>query len=1114
MYCSKTRCFVSFLVLLAALLLTRCGSKQTSEAPFQVLDHERTGLHFVNKLTPSDTFNVFKYMYFYNGAGIGCGDFNGDSLPDLFFAANQENNRLYLNNGNLNFTDVTDKAGVPQDGGWSTGVSVVDINGDGLLDIYVCRVGNYEGLKSKNQFLINKGRNKDGIPVFEDQAQKWGVDFSGFSTQAAFFDYDSDGDLDLFLLNHSIHQNGTFAERSRFLGTYHPLSGDRLFRNEGDHFTDVTKASAIHSSAIGYGLGIAVSDINLDGYPDLYIGNDFHENDYLYLNQRNGTFRDEARERLMHTSQFSMGVDVADITNDGFPEIIAVDMLPADPYILKRSLGEDEYNTFYMKIGYGYHYQYTRNNLQLNCRNGVFSEGGLYAGVAATDWSWAPLWMDFDNDGAKDLFISNGIPKRLNDIDYVNHVSNEEVQRRINLRSVDAKELGMIEKFPQIKLPNYFFRNKGDATFEDLSQGVEGTVPTFSNGAVYADLDLDGDLDVVVNNIDDPVLVYQNNTNTVRTKPSVSIQLHGPAKNRNAIGAKVVLFSGETVRTYEKSPVHGFLSSMELPLHIGLDKTKVDSCFLIWPDNTFEPLLLDSAKKVLSVTYREGLPVFDYAIITHRYPNTTTPVQDITAQAGMHFLHRENAFNEFDREPLIPFMVSRDGPALAVGDANGDGLDDFFIGSAKREKSAVFLQEPGGKFNKIMAPALHADSTYEDVAASWVDVNGDKRLDLVVASGGNEYYNEDEHLAPRVYLNRGGDGFQKVPGAFRNIFMTASCVVPADVNGDGYPDLFIGGRAVPWEYGKTPRSYLLLNDGTGTFTDETDHYSKELAEVGLVKAAQWLDLDKNGKPDLVVTTEWGGIYSFLHNGNGFVRKSITDEKGWWNFALPCDVNGDGWTDFVAGNLGLNSRLKGSKEEPVRLYFNDFDGNGKKEQVMTYYLNGRELPFANKDELQKQLPVLKKQFLYAEDFAKASLPDIFSRSALSGADVLTATNFTNAVFINDGKGNFTMQPLPWQAQLSSYRDGAVVDANSDALPDILLTGNFYENNIQMGRYDADYGMLLLNKGGGKFSCSLLNGLALKGQVRQMKKIRLGNQDAFLLAKNNDSARIVQFQSVRK
>ncbi|NTS41797.1 VCBS repeat-containing protein [Flavisolibacter sp. BT320] len=1103
-------CRFPFLLLMTALFLVGCKEEKRADSIFYVLDHERTGLHFVNRLTPSDTFNVFKYMYFYNGAGIGCGDFNGDSLPDLFFAANQQENRLYLNKGNLTFRDVTKEAMVPQDGGWSTGVSVVDINGDGLLDIYISRVGNYEGLKSKNQFLIGKGVTKDGVPVFEDEAEKWGVDFSGFSTQAAFFDYDGDGDLDLFLLNHSIHQNGTFAERSRFLGTYHPLSGDRLYRNEGDRFTDVTKQSAIHSSAIGYGLGIAVSDIDLDGYPDLYIGNDFHENDYLYINQRNGTFREEASERLMHTSQFSMGVDVADITNDGFPEIISMDMLPADPYILKRSLGEDDYTTFYMKVRYGYQYQYTRNNLQLNCRNGVFSEGGLYAGVAATDWSWAPLWMDFDNDGAKDLFISNGIPKRLNDIDYVNHVSNEEVQRRINQPNVDAKELRMIEKFPQIKLPNYFFRNKGNATFEDLSAEVDKLVPTFSNGAIYADLDRDGDLDVVVNNIDDAVLVYENNANAAGSKPAVSIHLQGPGKNRDAIGAKLVLFTKDAVRTYEKTPVHGFLSSMEVPLHVGLDKTVVDSCFLIWPDNTYQPLKLDSTQKNLSIVYRPGLPVFDYSKLTSRYHNTTAPVRDITVQAGLQFRHVENPFNEFDREPLIPFMVSREGPALAIGDANGDGLDDVFVGSAKREKSGVFFQEAAGNFRRISVAALDADSTYEDVDACWVDVNGDKLLDLVVASGGNEYYEKDEHLLPRVYLNRGAAGFQKMADAFGDIFITASCVVPADVNGDGHQDLFIGGRAVPWEYGQVPRSYLLLNDGKGKFADATERYNQELGFVGLVKGAQWLDLDKNGKPDLVVTTEWGGIYSFLNNGSRLVRKSITDEKGLWNFALPSDINGDGWIDFVAGNLGLNSRLNGNDKEPVRLYYNDFDGNGKKEQLMTYYVNGKELPFANKDELQKQMPVLKKKFLYAEDFAKAPLSGIFSSAALSGADKLTATNFANAVFINDGKGNFSMQALPWRAQLSTYRDGAVVDANGDQLPDILLMGNFYENNIQMGRYDADYGMLMLNVGGGKFTCSLLNGLEVKGQVRKLKKLTLGTADAFVLAKNNDSVQLIQFQ----
>src|SRR5215831_10346949 len=491
------------------------GCSNTSDAPamFEVLDAKRTGLDFTNHLKPTADFNVFKYMYFYNGAGVGCGDLNNDGLPDLFFASNQEENKLYLNKGNLQFEDVTQQADIPEDGGWSTGVSVVDINNDGMLDIYICRVGKYDILNSHNQLLICQGIDRKGIPHYVDRAKEYGLDFSGFSTQAAFFDYDNDGDLDMFLLNHSIHQNGTFGPRSSFLGTYHPLSGDRLYRNDGDHFTDVTKESGINSSAISYGLGITVADINLDGYPDLYIGNDFHENDYLYINQRNGTFKEEATERLMHTSQFSMGVDVADINNDGYPDIISMDMLPADPYILKRSLGEDEYNVFNLKIGYGYNYQYTRNNLQLNCRNGMFSEIGLYSGVFATDWSWSPLWIDFDNDGVKDLFVSNGIPKRLHDIDYVNFISNDEIQRRLKSDSIGESDLSLINKFPEIKLPNRFFRNSPDLQFSDIGQQVKGDAPTYSNGAVYADFDEDGDLDIVVNNIDAPAMLYQNRAN-------------------------------------------------------------------------------------------------------------------------------------------------------------------------------------------------------------------------------------------------------------------------------------------------------------------------------------------------------------------------------------------------------------------------------------------------------------------------------------------------------------------------------------------------------------------------------------------------------------------------
>jgi hypothetical protein len=511
-------------------------------------------------------------MYFYNGSGVGAGDFNKDGLIDLFFSSNQGQNTLYLNQGKLKFKDVTKESMIPNNTGWSTGVSVVDVNNDGLLDIYVCRVGNFGTLKSKNQFLICEGINKNGIPYYKDRAAEYGLDFSGFSTQAAFFDYDMDGDLDMYLLNHSMHENGNFRPRKDFFKTYHPLSGDKIYRNNGNNtYTEVTKEVGINSSAIGYGLGIAVADINLDGYPDIYVCNDFHENDYLYINQKNGTFREDGEQQLMHTSQFSMGVDIADINNDAYPEIISMDMLSSDPYILKRSLSEGAYDIFNYKIENGYSYQYTRNNLQFNRRNGLFSEIGLYSGVAATDWSWAPLWLDFDNDGLKDLFISNGIPKRLNDIDYINFISNGEIQQRIGSNNMEEKDLSLINKFPEIKLPNKFYKNKGDLSFTDEDNLVEGTVPTFSNGAVYADFDNDGDLDIVVNNIDEPALLYENEKNN--NKSSLQIKLRGRASNVNAVGAKIIVYTNSGVRTYQKYPVKGFLSSMEIPILVVINKT-------------------------------------------------------------------------------------------------------------------------------------------------------------------------------------------------------------------------------------------------------------------------------------------------------------------------------------------------------------------------------------------------------------------------------------------------------------------------------------------------------------------------------------------------------------
>jgi enediyne biosynthesis protein E4 len=1106
--------------ILFLFVLHGCKTKKNTPL-FIVRDHSVTGLNFRNTLHPTPEFNMFNYMYFYNGAGVSAGDFNNDGKIDLFFASNQGDNKIYINKGNLKFEDVTQQARIPQDKGWSTGVSVVDINNDGLLDIYICRVGNFEILKGKNQFLICQGIDENGIPYYEDKAAELGLDFSGFSTQAVFFDYDMDGDLDMFLLNHSVHQNGTFGERKNFIGTSHPLTGDRLFRNDlssvsfAAHtnrlgvFTDVTKEAGIESSAIGYGLGIAVADINMDGYPDLYIGNDFHENDYMYINQADGTFKEELTKRTMHTSQFSMGVDIADINNDAYPEIISVDMLPSDPYILKRSLGEDEYNIFHMKINYGYNPQFAKNALQLNRKNGMFSDVAMYSGVHATDWSWAPLWIDFNNDGLKDLFISNGIPKRLNDIDYVNYVTNADIQSKIKSNSVGEKEMSIINNFPEIKLPNKFYINKGNLVFEDQASFIEGDVTTFSNGAVYADLDNDGDLDIVVNNIDDAVLIYENQTSKEGNRHSMELHLKGPSNNINAIGSRLMLFTKNGVRSYENHPAKGFQSSMHIPLIIGTYNTEIDSAILIWPDNSFQKINLSTGTYRQEFNYSQGLPKFNFSKFI--YNNSLPFARDITADVGLNYKHIENPFVEFDREPLIPFMVSREGPALAVADINGNGLEDVFIGSSKGNRAAIFVQQANGKFLQVPQPAIDNDSTYEDVDAVWIDVNNDSFIDLVVASGGNEYYGNSQYQQPRVYLNDGRMNFYKKQDAFLNIYLTASSVAPADINGDGFVDLFIGARAVPWDYGQKPKSYLLLNDGTGKFKEAPAVIQNIFSDAGFVKSASWIDIDKDGDLDLLVSTEWDGIFIFSNDNGNFNKKEISGKKGWWNHALAMDVDGDGDLDVVAFNIGLNNRLKATSDQPVRLYYNDFDGNGKKEQVLTYYLEGKEIPFANKMELEKQMPVLKKKFLYAENFANASLQDLFTADKLKSSEVLTADYFKHVVLINDGKLNFSMQELPWQSQLTSYRDAVITDVNNDQLPDLLLAGNFFENNIQMGRYDADYGSVLINQGNGKFELESIQGTFLKGQLRKVKQINTVQGKAFIYSRNNDSLIVINFDN---
>ena len=1099
------------MLIMAASLLYGCRPNWQDPPLFETLGSDSTGIMFVNKLNPTPEFNLFSYMYYYNGAGIGAADFNNDGSTDLFFAANQGRNALYLNKGDMKFEDATESAGIPDDGAWSTGVSVVDINQDGLMDIYICRVGQYKVLKGRNLLLVCNGIDQQGVPHYRDEAEAYGLAFSGFSTHAAFFDYDLDGDQDLYLLNHSVNHDGNYAPRSQFMGTTDSLAGHRLYRNDSrigtngsfmPKFVNTTALAGINSSRIGYGLGVVVSDVNLDGWPDIYVGNDFHENDYLYINNRNGTFTESGTTAMQHTSQFSMGVDAADINNDGFPEIVSMDMLPDDPVMLRRSLTEDDYNIYQQKISYGYSYQYARNNLQLNRGDGTFSEIGQFAGIYATDWTWSALFMDFDNDGLRDLFVSNGIPKRMNDIDYINFVSGDELQNRLRNNTLQDKDLALINRFPEIKLPNHFFRNNGNLTFSEPEHLVANNRATFSNGAVYADFDNDGDLDVVVNNIDDEALVYRNLSDKGQQKAGFSsLKLEGAPSNRNAFGARLLVYSGSSLMYYEKQPVHGFLSSMEAPLHVGMKGIKADSALLVWPDNSYETinLLPDSVQKA---KYRPGLPAFDFNQLHQRAAASYAgELKDLTEPSGLIYRHEENNFNEFTREALLPRMVSTEGPAIAVADINRDGLDDVFVGASKSFVGAVFLQAAGGKFERTEQPVLHADSMWEHVDAQWADLNGDGFTDLVIATGGNEYYGEDEHLHPLLYLNDGKGKLLPFKEAFKGIYATQSRVLVSDFTGDGVPDLFIAGRAVPWQYGLSPRSYLLKNDGKGQFTDVTNNLCPALERPGMVNDAHLTDLNGDKLPDLVLSLEWGGIKAYFRKKKGFEEQTIYPVVGWWQCVRPADVDSDGDTDLIAGNFGLNSRLKASSEQPVRLYLNDFDENGRTEQVMTYYLKNKEIPFASKLQLEKQMPVLKKRYLYADDFSKAGVSDLFGEKNLDNATTMEATGFEHVVLLNDGKGRFSAKPLPAAAQLTTIRAIMPVAANANGLTDYLLMGNFYDYNVELGRQDAGTGICLLNKGGGNFEVKLPAGYRVEGQVRRIVPIRVGDRSALLFVRNN-------------
>lgn len=1090
-------------IIIIGLITWSCQTDNKQVSQFTLFTGEDTGLDFNNNPEQTPELNVFNYMYFYNGGGLSVGDFNKDGLHDVFFTSNMGDNKLYINKGNLKFEDVTEKAGISGNTGWTSGTTIVDINNDGLLDIYVSQIGDYEVLHGKNQLYVCQ-KVEDGVPIYEDHAADYKLDLVGFSTQAAFFDYDLDGDLDMFQLNHSLHQNNTFGKRESFQNKKHDLSGDKLMKNDNGVFRDVSVEAKIQSTVIGYGLGIAISDINLDGWPDIYIGNDFHENDYLYINQQNGTFKESIVDQMKHTSRFTMGVDMADINNDGYSDVFSLDMAPDDAYILKTSLGEDGYGIFQFKLGFGYNHQFARNNLQLNNGDNSFREIGLFAGVDATDWSWSPLLFDFNHDGYKDLFISNGIPRRMNDIDYVNFMTSANGN---NTNPSHNDDMAAVEMMPEIKLPNRFFLNNKDLHFIDITDQVDKGQVSFSNGSAYVDFDNDGDLDVIVNNMYDLPFLYRNNESEIQNEESdfVLINLSGPSSNIMAVGAKLLCFKNGEILLSENFPTKGYQSNVQNGLHLGLGGASlIDSLLLIWPDNSYEKIDLNSLNTVLNRSWKAGLPQFNYSSL--QKTKDQSKFSDITESTKIDFIHEENQFVEFNREALIPGMVSTEGPALATGDLNGDGLDDVFIGGAKRRKSEIYSQLPDGSFKKTTPLVIEKDSIFEDVDATIVDIENDGDLDIVVATGGNEYRGKNEFRKQRLYINNGSGQFDK-QYPFEEAYMTASCVLPVDFNNDGLIDLFFGGRAVPYMYGVVPNSYLYQNMGDGQFKNVTEDVSKTLSTVGMVRDGSWVDIDLDGDYDLVLAIEWEPVKIYLNEKGFFKEHSINNLAGWWNFVLPYDFDNDGDIDILAGNMGENSKLKPTRDEPLRMYVADFDDNKQVEQILTYYKQGKEIPFANFQELTTQMPSLKKEFLYAKDFAKASLPELLGEEKLKNAIKYEAIDFSSAYFENTGKGlTYKAHNLPWELQLSTMEAASIISRNESS-SEVIVGGNFYDCNIEMGRYDASNGNILTIDNDGKFIISSLGDLKIDGQVRRIKQLRVNKKNAFILGINDAPIQII-------
>jgi enediyne biosynthesis protein E4 len=1069
---------------------------------FTLLPPSYTGIRFENRVDYTPELNVFTYRNFYNGGGVAAGDLTGDGLPEVMLTSNQHGNKLYLNKGHFQFQDITDEAGVGGKGLWATGVTFADVNGDGLLDIYVCYAGNVAGKRRANELYINQGLDKNGVPTFKEMAAEYGIADEGPSTQATFFDYDRDGNLDLFLLNNSFRPVNSFGLRN-IRNVRDKLGGDKLFHNDGNgHFTDVSAKAGIFGSEIAFGLGVVVSDVNRDGWPDIYVSNDFFERDYLYINNHDGTFDERLDKEMPYLSYFSMGLDIADINNDGWPDIYTTDMLPEDEYRLRTTSTFEGWDTYQAKVKNGFHYQLMRNMLQLNNGNGTFSDIGQMAGVARTDWSWSALIADLDLDGFKDIYVTNGLAKDVTSQDYVAFLSNE---RSILAKGKKVDYKALTDATTSTKLEHYAFRNKGDLTFANETANWGLDKPSFGNGAVYADLDGDGALDLIVNNVNDTAFVYRNNARSLlKTNHYLQVKLVGEGHNRFGIGSKVTLQNGKQTFFQELSPTRGFQSSVDYILTFGLGKIDtVQSVTVAWPDGRVSNVKNVAANQRITVKQSES------AKGSSAPPQPVRQlVTDITQRTTFPFVHHENDYVDFNREHLMPKMLSTEGPLMAVADVNGDGLDDIFIGGAKDQPSAILIQQPDGSFVKSNEQLLAQDAASEDIGAVFFDANGDGHPDLYVVTGGTEFSDAAQPLEDRLYLNDGKGNFRKAVGALPSLALSGSRVAAADFDGDGAIDLFVGGRSIPGRYGLDPQSVLLRNDGRGKFTDVTDKAAPGLSHIGMVTDAVWKDIDGDGRPDLIVVGEWMPITIFHNDGHGKLVKmnvpGLEKSNGWWNRIIAGDFTGHGRVDFIVGNLGLNTRLQAKSAEPVTMYVKDFEHNGFVQQIISYYNKGKQYPLALRDDLLRSLPSLKGRFPNYKDYAKQTMAEVFPQKDLADAVVKNAYTFATTLARNNGDGSFTLEPLPLEAQIAPIYGILAADIDGDGKQDLLMAGNFDGVQPQIGRMSAGYGLYLRGDGKGHFTPvrALDSGFFVPGQARDIQRVRTRNGSIYIVSRNND------------